>query len=182
MTTYESGGAKEFLMVDWILGQKDDKDVRQTERFSLFVVTEHRRALQFPLSSLLAPASGLLPPFFFFIIQPSHSALHFLCIHSTSSHLCHSGSPLFYSLLCARTHTHTLTQHFLLTHSLPHVLLSSSSPASPAGRLTAVCIHSCTCVTHWSATGRWAWGGGGHLRIVFPLSYCNLCYKARGVA
>lgn len=83
------------------------------------------------------------------------------------------------SPLCSHAHAHNISYSPTLS---PHVLLSSSSPASSAGRLTAVCIHSCTCVTHWSATGRWAWGGGGHLRIVFPLSYCNLCYKARGVA
>lgn len=161
----------------WILGQKDDKDVRQTERFSLFAVTEHRRALQFPLSSLLAPASFL---HFSFLLFNHLTLLCTFCVFTPPPPTCATVEAHYVTLSSVLARTRT--QHFLLAHSLPHVLLSSSSPASSAGRLTAVCIHSCTCVTHWSATGRWAWGGGGHLRIVFPLSYCNLCYKARGVA
>lgn len=163
----------------WILGQKDDKDVRQTERFSLFAVTEHRRALQFPLSSLLAPASFL---HFSFLLFNHLTLLCTFCVFTPPPPTCATVEAHYFTLSSVLARTRTRTQHFLLAHSLPHVLLSSSSPASSAGRLTAVCIHSCTCVTHWSATGRWAWGGGGHLRIVFPLSYCNLCYKARGVA
>lgn len=161
----------------WILGQKDNKDVRQTERFSLFAVTEHRRALQFPLSSLLAPASFL---HFSFLLFNHLTLLCTFCVFTPPPPTCATVEAHYFTLSSVLARTRT--QHFLLAHSLPHVLLSSSSPASSAGRLTAVCIHSCTCVTHWSATGRWAWGGGGHLRIVFPLSYCNLCYKARGVA
>lgn len=161
----------------WILGQKDDKDVRQTERFSLFAVTEHRRALQFPLSSLLAPASFL---HFSFLLFNHLTLLCTFCVFTPPPPTCATVEAHYFTLSSVLARTRT--QHFLLAHSLPHVLLSSSSPASSAGRSTAVCIHSCTCVTHWSATGRWAWGGGGHLRIVFPLSYCNLCYKARGVA
>lgn len=161
----------------WILGQKDDKDVRQTERFCLFAVTEHRRALQFPLSSLLAPASFL---HFSFLLFNHLTLLCTFCVFTPPPPTCATVEAHYFTLSSVLARTRT--QHFLLAHSLPHVLLSSSSPASSAGRLTAVCIHSCTCVTHWSATGRWAWGGGGHLRIVFPLSYCNLCYKARGVA
>lgn len=161
----------------WILGQKDNKDVRQTERFSLFAVTEHRRALQFPLSSLLAPASFL---HFSFLLFNHLTLLCTFCVFTPTPPTCATVEAHYFTVFSVLARTRT--QHFLLAHSLPHVLLSSSSPASSAGRLTAVCIHSCTCVTHWSATGRWAWGGGGHLRIVFPLSYCNLCYKARGVA
>lgn len=143
----------------------------------MFAVTEHRRALQFPLSSLLAPASFLHVSFLLF----NHlTLLCTFCVFTPPPPTCATVEAHYFTLSSVLARTRT--QHFLLAHSLPHVLLSSSSPASSAGRLTAVCIHSCTCVTHWSATGRWAWGGGGHLRIVFPLSYCNLCYKARGVA
>lgn len=143
----------------------------------MFAVTEHRRALQFPLSSSLAPASFL---HFSFLLFNHLTLLCTFCVFTPPPPTCATVEAHYFTLSSVLARTRT--QHFLLAHSLPHVLLSSSSPASSAGRLTAVCIHSCTCVTHWSATGRWAWGGGGHLRIVFPLSYCNLCYKARGVA
>lgn len=91
----------------WILGQKDDKDVRQTERFSLFAVTEHRRALQFPLSSLLAPASFLHFLFYYSTISLC-SALSVYSLHLLPP--VPQWKPIILlSPLCSHAHAHNIS-------------------------------------------------------------------------
>lgn len=92
----------------WILGQKDNKDVRRTERFSLFAVTEHRRALQFPLSSLLAPASFL---HFSFLLFNQLTLFCTFCVFTPPPPTCATVEAHYFTLssVLARTHAHNIS-------------------------------------------------------------------------